>query len=163
MNVLSLFDGISCGHVALERAGIFPARYYASEINKDSIAVAQDNYPDTIQLGDVRGVKGRELPVIDLLIGGSPCQDFSSANWNRAGLEGDKSGLFYEYLRLLKETKESRPGNRRRVDSRCNRSHLQGTSERQRFRADKYKRDTGSNRNPIKENDQANQSKGRHS
>ena len=103
-NVLSLFDGISCGRVALERIGIHPEKYFASEIKKDAIKVAMDNYPDTIQLGDVQNIKGSDLPKIDLLIGGSPCQDFSAANMERKGLEGEKSSLFYEFVRLLKET-----------------------------------------------------------
>ena len=79
MNILSLFDGISCGRVALERAGIKVDTYYASEIDKYAIQVAQKNYPDTIQLGDVTQVKATDLPKIDLLIGGSPCQGFSFA------------------------------------------------------------------------------------
>jgi DNA (cytosine-5)-methyltransferase 3A len=105
MNVLSLFDGISCGQVALNRAGIKYDKYFASEINGNSMKVCLDNYPDTIQLGDVREVRGSDLPKIDLLIGGSPCQDFSSANWIRDGLKGKKSNLFYQYLRILDETK----------------------------------------------------------
>ena len=73
MNVLSLFDGISCGQVALERAGIKVDRYYASEIKPIAIQVTQFNYPDTIQIGDVTKVKAEDLPRIDLMIGGSPC------------------------------------------------------------------------------------------
>jgi len=73
MNVLSLFDGISCGQVALERAGIKVDRYYASEIKPIAIQVTQSNYPDTIQIGDVTKVKAEDLPKIDLMIGGSPC------------------------------------------------------------------------------------------
>jgi DNA (cytosine-5)-methyltransferase 3A len=105
MNVLSLFDGMSCGQQALERAGIKVDNYYASEIKPHAIQVTQHNYPNTIQLGDVTKIKAKDLPRIDLLIGGSPCQDFSSANKQKLGLEGEKSGLFYEYLRLLKELK----------------------------------------------------------
>ena len=105
MNVLSLFDGISCGRIALERAGIKVDKYFASEIKPIAIKVAQANYPDTIQIGDVTKVKAEDLPQIDLLIGGSPCQDFSNANLVKDGLEGEKSGLFYHYLRLLKELK----------------------------------------------------------
>lgn len=105
MNVLSLFDGISCGRVALERAGIKVDRYYASEIKPIAIKVAQANYPDTIQIGDVTQVKAEDLPKIDLMIGGSPCQDFSNANLVKDGLDGDKSSLFYHYLRLLQEVK----------------------------------------------------------
>lgn len=103
LNVLSLFDGMSCGQIALHKAGIKVAKYYASEIKEHGIRVTQHNFPDTIQLGDVRNIKAIDLPKIDLLIGGSPCQDFSSANKEKLGLQGEKSGLFYEYLRLLKE------------------------------------------------------------
>lgn len=105
MNVLSLFDGMSCGQIALNRAGVNISKYYACEIKKHAIKCTMDNYPDTIQLGDVTKVKASDLPKIDLLIGGSPCQDFSRANMERKGLNGSKSGLFYEYLRLLEETK----------------------------------------------------------
>jgi len=83
INVLSLFDGISCGQVALERAGIKINNYYACEIKKDAIAVTMDNYPNTIQLGDVTKIDFTKLPKIDLLIGGSPCQDLSRANSER--------------------------------------------------------------------------------
>ena len=108
MNVLSLFDGISCGRVALERAGIKVDNYFASEIDKYAIKVAMKNYPDTIQLGNVITVDGFSLPKIDLLIGGSPCQDLSNYKYDRndvKGLEGRKSSLFYHYVRLLKEVK----------------------------------------------------------
>lgn len=105
MNVLSLFDGISCGRIALERAGIKVDKYFASEIKDIAIKVTQSNYPDTIQLGDVTKLDASTLPKIDLLIGGSPCQDFSLANRTVAGLEGEKSSLFYQYYRLLTELK----------------------------------------------------------
>lgn len=104
-NVLSLFDGMSCGQLALQKAGIEYENYYASEIKPHAIQVTQHNFPNTIQIGDVTKVKAEDLPKIDLLIGGSPCQDFSSANKEQLGLQGDKSGLFYEYLRLLNELK----------------------------------------------------------
>jgi DNA (cytosine-5)-methyltransferase 3A len=105
MNVLSLFDGMSCGQIALERVGIKVDKYYASEIKPHAIKVTQYNYPKTIQLGDVKKIQTKDLPIIDLLIGGSPCQDFSRANKNQKGLDGEKSNLFYEYTRLLKELK----------------------------------------------------------
>lgn len=105
MNVLSLFDGMSCGQQALERAGIKYDKYFASEIKPHAIKVTQHNYPNTIQLGDIRNIKSSDLPKIDLIIGGSPCQDFSQANKERKGLQGQKSSLFYEYLRLLNECK----------------------------------------------------------
>jgi len=105
INVLSLFDGLSCGNVALERAGIKINNYYASEVDKWAIQIANKNYPDIIQLGDVLGVKGKDLPKIDLLIGGSPCQDLSFAGKGKGLIKGDRSSLFYQYVRLLKECK----------------------------------------------------------
>ena len=101
MNVLSLFDGMSCGQIALNRAGIEYDNYYASEIDKYAIQVTQHNYPKTNQLGDVTEIKASNLPKIDLLIGGSPCQSFSNAG-RGAGFDG-KSGLFWEYVRILEE------------------------------------------------------------
>ena len=107
MNVLSLFDGMSCGQIALEKAGIKYDNYFASEIKPHAIKVTQHNYPNTKQVGDITKLKGSDLPKIDLLIGGSPCQNFSNAQWNgqRNGLDGEKSKLFYEFVRLLEETK----------------------------------------------------------
>lgn len=104
MNVLSLFDGISCGQVALERSGVIVDKYYASEIDKYAIQVTQTNYPNTIQLGDVRNYRTWIIDNIDLLIGGSPCQDFSTLS-TREGLSGKKSGLFYEYVNVLRRYK----------------------------------------------------------
>ena len=103
MKVLSLFDGISCGQLALNNLGFVIDKYYASEIEERSIAITQKNFPNTIQVGSVEFVNGCNLPDIDLLIGGSPCQSFSSAG-DGSGFDG-KSGLFWEYVRLLKETK----------------------------------------------------------
>lgn len=105
MNVLSLFDGMSCGQIALNKAAIKYDKYFSSEIKKHAIETTLINYPNTIQIGDVTKVLGKDLPKIDLLIGGSPCQDFSKANKVRNGLEGEKSKLFFEYIRILKETK----------------------------------------------------------
>ncbi|QCW20342.1 site-specific DNA methylase [Flavobacterium phage FPSV-S1] len=102
MNVLSLFDGISCGQIALQRAGVKVDGYFASEIDKYAIQIAKENHPNTKHLGSVIDLKGIELPKIDLLIGGSPCQSFSNAG-DGSGFNG-KSGLFYEYVRILKET-----------------------------------------------------------
>jgi len=79
MNVLSLFDGMSCGQIALNRIGIVPTAYYASEIDKPAQKVSAANFPNTIYVGDVRNVDVSKLPPIDLLIGGSPCQSFSFA------------------------------------------------------------------------------------
>jgi len=102
MNVLSLFDGISCGQIALNKANILYNNYFASEIDKNAIKVTQHHYPDTIQLGDVTKIEFIASK-IDLLIGGSPCQSFSSAG-NRNGFDG-KSKLFWEYVRILNEVK----------------------------------------------------------
>jgi DNA (cytosine-5)-methyltransferase 3A len=109
INVLSLFDGISCLQIALERAGIPVDWYYASEIHEPAIQVTRNNYPDTVHLGDVREIDADGLPEIDLLAGGSPCQNLSMAVIEREefnqGLEGEKSKLFYEFVRLLREVK----------------------------------------------------------
>jgi len=105
MNVLSLFDGMSCGQLALERASVKYNNYFASEIKPIAIKVAKQNYPNTIHIGDVTKLDLSRLPKIDLLIGGSPCQDFSILKAKGLGLEGDKSKLFYEYLKILKQIK----------------------------------------------------------
>ena len=104
MNVLSLFDGMSCGQIALDQLGIKVDNYFASEIDKYAIKVTQHNYPNTIQIGDVTKVKGEDLPKIYLLIGGSPCQGFSIAG-KQLNFEDERSKLFFEFVRLLKETK----------------------------------------------------------
>jgi hypothetical protein len=117
LNVLSLFDGMSCGQIALERAGIKVDNYFASEIKPSAMKVAKHNYPGTVHIGDVTKVcykdgvlyseVGEWKVNIDIIIGGSPCQDFSPLKWinweGGMGLEGEKSKLFYEYLRILKE------------------------------------------------------------
>jgi DNA-cytosine methyltransferase len=103
MKVLSLFDGMSCGQIALERVGIPVKKYYASEIDKYAIKVAQHNYPNTIQLGDVRDIKGSDYDV-DLVMGGSPCQGFSFAG-KQLNFDDPRSKLFFEYVRLLEEIK----------------------------------------------------------
>jgi len=105
MNVLSLFDGISCGHIALDKAGIKVDKYYASEIDKYAIKVTNKNYPNTINLGDVKEINNHTIPdKIDLLIGGSPCQGFSQAG-KMLNFNDPRSKLFFEYVRLLKEIK----------------------------------------------------------
>ena len=106
LRVLSLFDGISCGQVALERAGIPVEVYYASEIDKYAIQVTQKNYPNTIQLGDINNIDFTQfIGKIDLIIGGSPCQDLSIAKTNRQGLQGTRSGLFFKYVEALRTIK----------------------------------------------------------
>ena len=113
LTVLSLFDGIACGRVALKRAGIPISAYLASEIKKIAIKCATENNPDIIEIGDVTKIHyadgvlytehgNHTVGEVDLLIGGSPCQDFSAVG-SRKGLNGQKSSLFFEYLRLLKE------------------------------------------------------------
>lgn len=104
INVLSLFDGISCGQVALERVGIKVNNYFASEIDKYAIQITQKNYPNTIQLGDVRTIDLAKLPTIDLLIGGSPCQGFSFAG-KQLNFKDERSILFFEYAKILKTLK----------------------------------------------------------
>ena len=108
INILSLFDGISCGRVALERAKIKVNKYYASEIDKNAIKVTMKNYPNTIQLGNVIDVKTENLEKIDLLIGGSPCQGFSFAG-KQLNFNDPRSQLFFEYVRLLKEIRKTNP------------------------------------------------------
>jgi DNA-cytosine methyltransferase len=109
MNVLSLFDGMSCGQIALDKLGIKVDNYFASEVDKYAMQITMKNYPNTKQIGSVVDVKGEDLPKIDLLFGGSPCQNLSRATINNikhnGGLMGSKSSLFYEYLRVLTETK----------------------------------------------------------
>jgi DNA-cytosine methyltransferase len=109
MKVLSLFDGISIAQQALKELNIPVEKYYASEIDKYAIKITQNNFPNTIQLGDVRNISINNNHFIDkdidLLIGGSPCQDLSIAKKGRDGLAGSRSGLFFEYARILKEFK----------------------------------------------------------
>jgi DNA (cytosine-5)-methyltransferase 3A len=106
MNILSLFDGISCARVALDVAGIPVNNYYSCEIEKNAMKVSKKNYPDIISLGNVLDLKKDMIKEpIDLLIGGSPCQDLSIAKKDRKGLEGDRSSLFFEYVRIKNEIK----------------------------------------------------------
>ena len=102
MNVLSLFDGMSCGRIALERLGIQVDNYYASEIDKYAIQVTQANYPDIIQVGDVTELDTSTLPKIDLIMGGSPCQGFSFAG-KQLAFDDPRSALFFEFVRCVKE------------------------------------------------------------
>lgn len=100
MNVLSLFDGISCGRVALERAGIPVDNYFASEIDKNAIKVSEDNYPDIIRLGSVENWREWDLPKIDLVLAGSPCQGFSYAG-NQLAFDDPRSKLFFTFVDIL--------------------------------------------------------------
>lgn len=118
MVVLSLCDGISCGQIALDKLNIKVDRYYAAEVKKIAIQVALDNYPNTIEIGDVNKIyyKNGTLytengqfyePKIDLVMFGSPCQDLSIAKYGRQGLEGEKSSLFYKCYQILNEVNPS--------------------------------------------------------
>ena len=106
MNVLSLFDGMSCGQLALERAGVEVDNYFACEIDKYAIQVAQKNFPDTMQLGDVQSIKIPDYREgsIDLLMGGSPCQGFSFAG-DQLAFDDPRSKLFFEFVRIMKDLK----------------------------------------------------------
>lgn len=110
-DVLSLFDGMRCGAIALDRAGVKYGRYYASEIDKYARIIANKNYPNAIELGDVRNydlweyLDGFTWDSIDLVMGGSPCQDLSVAKQDRKGLDGERSGLFWCYVEVLKRAK----------------------------------------------------------
>lgn len=105
IRVLSYYDGISCGQVALQRAGITVYEYLASEIKPSAIKCTQANFPSTIQLGSVLSVNTAELPPIDLLIGGSPCKGISRLNKNQEGLDHPESRLFWEYADALDKLK----------------------------------------------------------
>ena len=117
MNVLSLFDGMACTRIALDRVGVPVTKYYASEIDKYAIKVAQANYPDIVQMGDVCNLDTEDgwlhtdypkddpqAVEIDLLVGGSPCQGFSFAG-KQLNFDDNRSKLFWEYVRLLRELK----------------------------------------------------------
>lgn len=104
MNVLSLFDGISCGKVALERAGIKIKNYQASEVDKYAIQIAKKNHPDIEHLGDVQNWRTWAVPNPDLLIGGSPCQGFSMAG-KQLNFNDPRSKLFFEFVDIMKATK----------------------------------------------------------
>lgn len=108
MNALSLFDGISTGRYCLDKAGIQVDNYFSSEINPSAIKISEKNYPDIIRLGSVTGIDTLDLPRIDLLIGGSPCQGFSRAG-KCLNFDDPRSKLFFEYVRILNEIREYNP------------------------------------------------------
>ncbi len=104
MKVLSLFDGMSCGQIALDQLGIYVEKYYASEIDKYAIKVTQNNFPNTIQVGDVCNLKAEDYKDVDLIQAGSPCQGFSFAG-KQLAFDDPRSALFFEFIRLLREIK----------------------------------------------------------
>jgi len=107
INVFSMFDGMSCGQIALEKAGIKVGTYHASEIDKYASAITTKNYPSTFQMGDITKLEDWRLEYIrdeigiDLVIGGSPCQGFSFAG-NQLNFEDPRSKLFFDFVRVLK-------------------------------------------------------------
>ena len=104
MRILSLFDGMSCGQIAINRLEIKDYTYYASEIDKYAIQITQKNFPNTIQVGDVTKLKSIDFKNIDLMLAGSPCQGFSFAG-KQLAFDDPRSALFFEFIRLLKEIK----------------------------------------------------------
>lgn len=108
MNVLSLFDGMSCGLVALKKAGIKVDNYFASEIDKYAIQIAMKNHPEIIRLGDINNYESWDLPKIDLIIGGSPCHGFSFAG-KGLNFNDQRSALFFKFVEILWEQKERNP------------------------------------------------------
>lgn len=104
MKVLSLFDGMSCGRIALERAGIPVTEYYAAEVDPYAMTVTNKNYPNTVQLGDITLWKSWNIPTPDIILAGSPCQGFSVANSNKENGDGFnhvKSKLYYSFMDIL--------------------------------------------------------------
>jgi DNA-cytosine methyltransferase len=104
MNVLSLFDGMSCGMIALDRLGIKVDNYYASEIDKYAMQVSAANYPEIIQVGDITKLDLSTLPKIDLVMGGSPCQGFSFAG-KQLAFDDPRSALFFEFVKCVEALK----------------------------------------------------------
>ena len=109
MIVYSMFDGMSCGQIALRELGIIPDTYYSSEIDPYAQSVTRYNFPNTVFLGDVTGVDFEALPVVNLLMAGSPCQDLSRAKANGKGLEGERSNLFYKFVEALTILRKKNP------------------------------------------------------
>ena len=105
INVLSCFDGLSGGQLALEKSGIKVDKYFASEIDKYAIAVAKYNYPNMIHLGDVKKIDTSTLPKIDLMLAGSPCTDLSFAGLGKGLVKGEQSSLFFDWWELVQELK----------------------------------------------------------
>ena len=104
IKVLSLFDGMSCGQIALDQLGIEVDTYYASEIDKYAIEITQKNFPETIQVGDITKLDPKDFADVDLIMGGSPCQGFSFAG-KQLAFDDPRSALFFEFIRMLKAIK----------------------------------------------------------
>jgi DNA-cytosine methyltransferase len=104
MKVLSLFDGMSCGQIALSKLGVKVDKYHASEIDKYAIEITQKNFPQTVQLGDICKIDAKDFMDVDLMLAGSPCQGFSFAG-SQLAFDDPRSALFFEFVRLLKEIK----------------------------------------------------------
>ena len=131
MNILSLFDGMSCGRIAAERAGLMVTKYYASEVDKHAIKVSKANWPDIIHLGDV--TKWKEWSIdwasIDLLIGGSPCQGFSFAG-KQLAFNDPRSALFFVYVDILNHIKNLNPSVKFMLENvKMKKEHLQVIAE----------------------------------
>ncbi len=131
MKVLSLFDGMSCGRIALERAGIDVNAYYAAEIDKHAVKVSQANWPDIVQLGDVTKWKDWDIDwsSIDLLIGGSPCQGFSFAG-KQLAFDDPRSKLFFVYVDILNHIRSVNPSVKFMLENvKMKKEHLAVISE----------------------------------
>ena len=129
MIVLSLFDGMSAAQQALKELDVPVTRYYASEIDKYAIKITQKNFPDTIQLGDVCNVSMSEIGHVDIITAGSPCQDVSFAGKGK-GLAGERSGLFFEAIRIIKEAKAINPNVKVLIENvRMKQEHMDTMSD----------------------------------
>ena len=130
MIVLSLFDGMSATQQALKELGVPVTRYYASEIDNYAMQITSKNFPDTIQLGNVQGVEIKHLALVpDLIVAGSPCQDLSFAGKGK-GLDGERSGLFFEAIRIIKEAKAINPNVKVLIENvRMKQEHMDTMSD----------------------------------
>ena len=131
MNILSLFDGMSCGRIALDKAGVNVSKYYASEIDKAAIKVAATNYPNTVHVGAVENWKEWDInwSKIDLLIGGSPCQGFSFAG-KQLAFDDPRSALFFVYIDILAHIREKNPNMKFMLENvKMQKKHLDIISE----------------------------------
>ena len=129
MITLSLFDGMSANQQALKELGVYVEKYLASEIDPSAIKITQKNFPNTIQLGDVCNVSVADIGHVDLIVAGSPCQDLSFAGKGK-GLDGDRSGLFFEAIRIIKEAKAINPNVKVLIENvRMKQEHMDTMSD----------------------------------